>query len=725
MPKALIKAAVSAGMLFTNMNAALAEETDPASSEVGDIVVTAQRRSERLQDVPMAITSLGAVQLEKAGITSTADLPRLAPSVSMPFYGAFLQPAIRGVSSTGANIGDNSNVAMYIDGVYQPQQIATLIDLPDVQQIDILKGPQGALYGQNATGGAILVTTAEPMTSLEGRISASFGNYNAVDVRGYVSGPINEDISVSFASGYQDRNGFRRQLITEKRDKGLTSKVARGKLLLTPSDAAKITVTGYYSDRSDSAQYSGFAIADNSIGYLFVPTAPKVTRSRQYGTREGVYAAIKSYGGNIRGEVETDIGTISSVTALTRNRINYLSDVDYSPVDYGESYTDNLYANYFTQESNFVSRAFGAVSFIAGGLYLNGTESFDPGGFRLRTTVFPTGGLSAVTFNQNKYQRLDKEIFAVYGELTVKATTDLTLTAGGRFTHETQRGYSSFILPAPNSATIVERPGGSVSFSKFSPRVTARYALTASSNVYASWGQGFKSGVINTTNLAQTPVKPEVITSYEVGYKGRIADGLTANLAAFYYDYKNLQVVAFSPPTYLQQNAASARIKGIDADISWNVAPGLTLSGGAAYLDARYRRFPAAQVFRPSGAGGNIAVTTDLSGKRMLRSPKFSGNVGVNYDLDTTIGRFGAFASLYYNSGYGFELSNRLRTGAYATADAELSFAPTAFEGVRFVLWGRNLGDRNYLSGALTSQLGDGGTYANPRTAGVRAEFAF
>ncbi len=136
---------------------ALAQAAAEASSSDNDIIVTAQRRSERLEDVPASIAVLNQELLEKAGVQSTTDIARIAPGVAMTFYGGFLQPAIRGITSTGANIGENSNVAMYIDGVYQPQQVATLIDLPDIEQVEILKGPQGALYGQNATGGAILV----------------------------------------------------------------------------------------------------------------------------------------------------------------------------------------------------------------------------------------------------------------------------------------------------------------------------------------------------------------------------------------------------------------------------------------------------------------------------------------------------------------------------------------------------------------------------------------
>ena len=694
----------------------------PEVADAGEILVTAQRRSERLQDVPMAITALSAETLTKTGVNNTAELAKAVPGVQMTFFGSFLQPAVRGVTSTGANLGENSNVAMYIDGVYQPQQIATLIDLPDVQQVEVLKGPQGALYGQNATGGAILVTSLPPSFTTSGMLSASYGNYNAVNVRGYVTGPISEGIAASISGGYQNRDGFRRNVVTGGRDKGLDAKVVRGKLLFQPSDAAKITVTGYYSDRLDSASYAGIALNNNSIGYALDPTAPKPTSPRQFSTLPGVFTHIKGWGGNVRGEYDTGAGTINSITALTRNRVTYLADADYSPFDFVRA-TANLNGNYFTQELNFVSRDFGAISFLVGGFYLNGEEIF----IHNRATIVP---FPAASTDQNA--RVSKEILAGYAEATLHATDRITLTAGGRYTRERQRAFSDQIAVngvQTKFANQLEYPRDPVDFSKFTPRVTARYELAPRSNLFASVGRGFKSGVVNTTDFSIAPVKPEVITAYEGGYKGRLFGTLSLNVSGFLYNYKNLQAVAYQPGGggYITLNAATARIKGIDFDASWAVTPELTLSGGGVILDAKYRSFPNAVSFIPTGFGHITPPSrVDLSGQRLLRSPKFSGNLAANYEHDTTIGRFAAFGSLYHTSTFGLEYTNRIRQKGYTTADAELSFAPAGFEGLRLVLWGKNLGDKDYLASALIAGgSADGVSYAEPRTYGVRAEYKF
>lgn len=700
--------------------------TDPAQASVtpGEIIVTAQRRSERLRDVPMSVAAISADSLAKSGVTNSSDIARLVPSVVMPFQGAFLQPSIRGVSSTGAAVGDNANVAMYIDGVYQPQQIATLVDLADVQQIEVLKGPQGALYGQNATGGAILITTMAPSFTESGRFSASYGNYNAVSVRGFVTGPVlGNTIAASLAGGIQNRDGFRRHIITGQRDQGLNSKVLRGKLLFVTSDTARITITGYYSDRADSSQYAGFAIDDNSVGYALVPTAPKATSPNQFTTDPEAFSAIVSYGGNIRGAFETDDGTINTTTSYSRNKVSYLADLDFSPVDYASTGAKNAIGQYFIQEANFVSRKFGKISFLVGGFYLNGSEYGYKSDFTLTSPTLPPTPPGAILLRQEYRQRLDKTVFAAYGDITFKATDRLTLTAGGRYTHEQQRVFSNS-APSPNEATVVERPDGPANFSNFSPRFTARYEVTPESNIYGSLSKGFKSGILNPNTLTQAPVRPETITAYEIGYKGNISHAVKLDVAAFLYDYTNLQVVSYVAPLYLQQNAASARIKGIDIDGSWAVTRNLQLTASASFLHARYRKFPNAQIFVSNGFGSD-AVTADLSGKQMLRAPKFSGNIGANYHLETAAGQFGAYASVYHNSGFGFEVSNRLRTGVYTTVDGELSFAPNALQGVRFVLWAKNLGDKAYLASALASPFADGGSYAEPRTYGIRVEYAF
>lgn len=708
-----------------------AAENAPDNSE---IIVTAQRRSENLKDVPMAIAALSSEQLAKAGISSTGDLAKATPAVVIASYGAFMQPSIRGISSAGANIGDNSNVALYIDGVYQPQQIATLISLPDVQQLEILKGPQGALYGQNATGGAILVTSLSPSSTLAGKFSASYGNFNDVDIKGYISSPLTDTLSASVSGGYQKRDGFRKHVITGQRDLGLDSKVLRAKLKFQPSADASLTLTGFISDYRDSAAYSGFAFNNNTAGKAIlrtltpaqnpggVTTLPVATNGTQFSTDPGVYSQTKSKGVSLAGVFDVGAGTVNTLTSYSKNETFYVADVDWSPVSYAQASLVPglpLFGSFFTQDVSFASNNIGPVSFVVGGFFLTGNEEFKSNTFQFANvpSIAPAAQ-SAFTPALNRYGRVEKQIFAVYADFTLAATEQLTFTAGGRYTTERQRAFAG--VPG---GTISEYPGGAITFNKFTPRVTARYAITPDVNVYASWGKGFKSGVINTSNFAQKPVNPENITSYEAGLKGRV-DAFSFDLSGYHYDYKDLQIVAYAPPVYINQNAASARINGLEASARFDVTSGLSLSASMGYVDAKFTSFPAAAVFVANGFG-NGQATKDLGGTRMPRAPKFTGNVAVDYKADTSAGIFGMHAGVYHNSGSKFDVTGLLGQEKYTTVDAELSFEPEALNGLRLVVWGRNIGNETYLASFLNSQLADGVTFAPPRTFGFRAEYSF
>ena len=726
-----IRIVLLASVAIAVPQAAFAEQrsgsTSSGAQQLEEVVVTAQRRSERLQDVPMSITALSAETLTKSGVTNTADLARVVPGLIMATYSNNLQPAIRGVTATGGNTGDNPSVAMYLDGVYQAQQVAALMDLPDAESVQVLKGPQGTLYGQNATGGAIIITTAAPSFTPTGRLSASYGNYNAVDLRGFVSGPILGDkVAASIAAGFQDRGGFRRNLLTGKHDDGLNSKLVRGKLLFKPTDSVSLTLIAYHSDRDDSANYAQSALNSNSIGYLFAPTAPRVTSSKQYASNPAQFNRVMANGVSAKGEVDLEAGTLTVSAAHALTKVTAFQDLDSSPVNFNEYHWVGLKTKTFVSEATFASRKFGRVSFVAGALYLDGRDCFCNGLYVQRDNSVGVA-LSQPTFQVLGLGVVDKTWTSAYGEVTFDATDSLVLTAGGRYSHETQRGYADQVAAVnPTRPVPLPYPGNPVKASKFSPRLTARYKLSPEQNVYASYTQGFKGGLINTANLNQKAVEPETIKAYEVGYKGRLAPNLTVNLSAFLYNYSNLQVVSYqNSGSYITQNAASARGKGVEFDATWAVTPELTLSGGVAYLDAKYRRFPNAQSYVANGFGNTAILIPDHSGARLPRSPKWSGALAANYQTEIEAGTVAANASLYYTDNYGVDPLGILKQGAYSTLSAELSFAPTSMPGLRLVAWGRNLTNTVYISQGQVNDFATSYALADPRTFGVRAEYAF
>jgi iron complex outermembrane receptor protein len=716
----------------------------------GDIIVTAQRREEKARDVPMSITAVSGETLVKSGIVSTLDLGKISPGVELPLYGAFVLPSIRGISSSGAGVGDSPNVAIYVDGVYQASQSAMNADLPDVADVQILKGPQGSLYGQNAAGGAIIIDTVAPSFTWKGKFSASYGNMNDRNVNGYIAGPLTNTLAFELAASFHNRDGYDLNLLTGRYDQGLRSDSVRGKLLWQPTDNASLLVEGFYTRHADTGIYSSGAVNGNSTGnglcaagYVNCAGLPLATRPYTYSTNIQPDTIARAYGGSAHGKVEFDnAGTLSEVTSLNNVQSSYQSDVDSSPVNIA-SFFFAVPEHDFVQEINFASKKFSGFSFNAGVFYMSKTESYAPlitdvGGTPY--TVYPADPLSAPgSYQYGSVTRYEKHSYAGYLELNYDVTPKLSIQAAGRYADETALVYSSTIyssaVPLPSPQVD---PRGSFSFKRFTPKAVLRYKPDDNNTFYASYSQGFKSGYVDTTNInvcnlvagntpacIDPPVKPETVYALEVGYKGKIGDTLDLNLAAFHYLYKDIQVFTYDPPAVgIYQNAAAGKINGFEFDGAWRATHELTLKLAGTYLDAKYTNFPFAEAYVPTGFG-NTAEQMNVSGNPLMRTAKWTFNGSLDYRKTIAAGEFELFTNATYNSGYSFDVNNRVRQGAYTLIDGEISFAPSGLPGSRFVIWGKNLSNRAILQSVLESQLGDAGSYAPPRAFGVRAEYKF
>ena len=731
--------------------AAPAPTAATAPSDAGDIIVTAQRRAERLRDVPISVTALNEQTLSKAGIINITDLNRVTPGLDLPIYFGFVQFAIRGISSTTAGLGDSSNVALYLDGVYQTTMPGQLQDIPDVSQVEVLKGPQGTLYGQNTVGGAINIRTMAPSFTWKGKLTASYGNYNNRSVNGYVTGPLSDKIAFSLAASYHQRHGYLKDIVNGGHDYGVNAKLVRGKILFKPSDNVSLTLSGYYSDQKDSSGFAASPINGNSLGYALATgyglTIPKPKNARQFAMSVPPFGHFVNWGFNLAGEVKTGIGTISTTTAYYGMHEHSFQDSDMSVVNIGwEDF--HLKSKVFIQEVNFVSEPIGPVTLAGGLFYMHKREGYDPfqvfnitwsGLFPCAcippapstgpgpgTTLFGNGGLSVMR----------KDSYAGYLEANLKATDNLTLTVAGRYSYERHKYFDTLSFGSP----LLANPDNSKAhFSNFSPKAVIRYRFDDGTNLYASYTQGYKSGFFPQTAFRQSnpnlpgfqtlsdyKVDPEKITAYEVGYKGKPLPGLSLNLAAFHYDYKDIQVFLYQPGgTGIYQNAASARVNGGEFEANWNVGHGLTLSAGGTIVDGHYVKFPHAAVLIPNPGGGNTTTDFNANGKRLIRAPKFTGNFMINYETDLDPGRFTAYLSAHYSSGYIYDPSGSLKQPKYAVLDSELSFSPKGIQGLRLVLWGRNLTNKTYYGGFFSSVFGFGGLLAAPRTFGGRIEYAF
>ncbi len=720
----------------------------------GDIVVTAQRREERQRDVPISITAVTGDTLAQSGVVSTLDLAKIAPGLQLPLYGAFVLPSIRGISANATAVGDSPNVAVYVDGVYQSSVSALNTEMPDTEMVQVLKGPQGTLYGQNAAGGAIIIDTVAPSFEWKGKFSASYGNMNDRAVSGFVAGPISDTLAFELSGAYHRRDGFNRDLLRGGYDRGLRAGSARAKLLWQPSDRASLQLTAFYNEHNDTGVYSNAPLAGNSLGNAMClfgvvdcTGVPLATKPYTFSTNTLADTKARSYGFSARGKIEfDDIGTISTVTAYNNTYAVDLSDSDGSPVNLVD-FTIKIPGHDFIQELNFASTNFGGLSFTAGLFYMNKVESYAPywsnlsPGFLPPYTALPSVYPSAPapgSFLSGQTSRYDKKSYAAYFEVSYDLTSKLTLSAGGRYAYEKVQAFNTptfGILPItpPNPSPLAD-PRGSVTFKKFTPKAVIRYRPGDDTTFYASYSQGFKSGYVNTNQInactplptcIPAPVKPETVDAFEVGYKGRIANALDVNLAAFHYNYKDIQIFTFTPPAASTfKNAAAGRINGFEFDLSWRATSELTLKFGGTYLDAKYTRFPNADVFIPNGFG-NTETVQDVSGNRLMRAPEWALNGSINYRHETSVGTFGLFASPSFVSGVCYDTNNRICQSAYAQLDGELSFEPSAIPGARFVIWGKNLTDKAIYQSVLESAVGDSGSYAQPRSYGARLEYRF
>lgn len=731
-----------------------AQAVDGGTS-TGDIIVTAQRRDEKLRDVPISVTALNADMLSKAGVTNTIELAKVSPGVSLPFYGAFLQPSIRGISSSLAGLGDSPNVALYVDGVYQASQSGALADLPDVDSVQVLKGPQGSLYGQNAAGGAIIINTIQPSFTLKGLLSASYGNFKDASLKGYVTGPLSDTLAVALSGAYRNREGINTDLLRGGHDDGLRSHLIRGKLLWRPSDSASLTLTGFYSEHDDSGIYSGAPLNGNSLGVAIaqLPCAfgglaclnlPIATKPYQIALNPAADTRIKTYGVSLLGKFEIgDIGTLSTVSSYRRTDVLDLVDLDQSPVNAVGVYLAIGERDYI-QELNFTSKDMGGLTLSAGMFYMDKAETYDQnfaliypsGAGGLFNTAYPS--LPRPVFTQGQYSLAKKQSWAGYAEATYQLTDQLSLTLAGRYSHETVKvatitGQFNW-QPGDPQLTPLADPRGSFTFNKFTPRAVLRFKPNDNNTLYASFSKGFKSGFVNGGNVnnctplplcVDPPVAPENVDAYEVGYKGKIADILDLNLAAFHYIYKDIQVFIYDPLNVSRyQNAARGQINGFEFGAVLRATPELTLNVSGSYLDAKYKSFRQASVFNPNGFG-NTQSSQSATGKRLMRTPEWTVNGSFNYTRNLGGVGVGAYGGISYNSGQFFDPNNRVEQKAYALVDAELSFAPDAFNGARIVFWGKNLTNKAVLQSVLESGIGDSVSYSDPRTYGVRLEYKF
>lgn len=715
-------------MVLLSLDATVHAQTTSSDSGISsnqnalaEIVVTAQRRKERLQDVPATVTSLGGAELEKMGINNSEDLTLAVPGLIWGRSTAYSQPTIRGIGTRSGG-GDEVNVAMFIDGVYQPDQFATVVELANIERIEVLKGPQGTLFGRNATGGAINIITPKPSFDLTGSASLTYGDFEYRKAAAYISGPIVQDkVAASLSVVAYGDDGYIKNLYLNETQGSSKGWAVRPKVLIRPSDRVTAEINGLFTRSNDNALLSPYAVnGDSAAGAqvnnpilntarlplsTIVPTQPYTTATAFVPTDISTITM-----GDMHVTYDFDWASATLLAAHGRNKLDSRTQTDASPLA--------LSSPYLRQDRDYTVANLSLTSPSGKRLtWIGGVESFfsDYDAPVVSNTRRTSTGTFLVT---DVFQGEKAKSYAVFGEATYEIAPRLFLTAGLRYSWENKRSYREI-----NTGPVVHGDG---TWGKVTPRAVIRYAFTDDVNVYASYSEGFKSGILDQTRAV--PLKPEIVKAYEIGAKMTIANRIRAEIAGFHYDYKDLQVSTIlqiqGVPTNLGQNAGTVAINGLEASASVAVISNITLDGTVTLLHTKIDDFPNASVTIPGPSGfGNITGSRDLDGFELLRAPKVTYSVGPTYQTPLFDGTFTLTGRVFHSGAYWVDLGNFVRQPAFSVVNASATWKSN--HGYYVTVFGQNLSDEVYPIGYLVTGPITSSQAQKPRWFGVTVGCAF
>lgn len=703
--------------------AAEQNEAPQGSMSIEDIVVTAQRREQKLQSVPIAVTTVTSSQLSNSGVASTQDLAALTPALSVSNLVGSFMPRIRGIGSNLTSAGIENSVATYIDGVYIASAPAGLISLSNIDRVEVLKGPQGTLFGRNATGGLIQIVTKKPSETFGGMLSGSYGNYDTYGFDGYVTGGLAPGLALDFAghSSFQG-DGYGRNLALGIDTNKLDHDIALRSQLAYERDTTSIRISVDYSDTTGSQ-------GELRDGGTELPVfGPNVPSNRPWDSNGDTPYRVEaeSAGASVTINQELGFANLVSITAYRETKSFSRIDVDATPVD-AVVVQFAQREKQFSQELQLVSKPSSPVSWLVGAFYFADTARNVP----FSTILGPPAINPAMPIQQiDQFNTQRTRSGAVFGQVTVPVGEATNVTAGLRYTTERRRFSGEQLGTLTTGAVIplASLAGDAQTYNKLTWRFSVDHKFTPDVMAYASVNRGFKSGGYNQNGgLLDPPYQPETLDAYEIGLKADLFDKrFRFNPSIFYYDYKNIQVTAFggnATPRLI--NGPKARIYGLDLDFVAIPFEHLTLRGGATFLHDRFLDFPGA-VFRPPNtppARGSALLTGNAKGNRLPYTSDWVLTFAADYVVPLDQGKLTLSATYNHNDGYFTETDNIRRQGAYNLVNASVRIDMES--GLFAALWAKNLTNEAIALYRAAADTGSGVSYQPPRTYGVTAGIKF
>ncbi len=599
-----------------------------------DIIVTALKREQNLSDVPASITALSADDLARSGITNSFDLQQLVPGLAISFGNRETNVAIRGVSNNVRSIGADPSNAVHLDGIYLPQSSMVLTDLFDVSRVEVLKGPQGTLYGRNATGGAINVISTAPTPGFSAQGMGGYGSYNLVRLQGAINAG-NDTVAARIAGSYVKDDGYTRNVLTGGRLDAQDFLAFRGQVRFNVTDDLSLTLLAQVN-RDDGTVGYGIStdpsfkkFPDNFYG-LVVPANLQRVDERNIRLDSPVESRRDSeiYGATLEWR-QGPIG-IRSITGFTRYDSADSLDYDFTG-DFNETFDSTTNVKSFSQEVQFFGTGTGPLQWT-GGLYYytdDGEQFIDWfafGPFARANTTSESAALAA------------------FGQATYAFNDQWSVMVGARYNDEIKRGTQENLLGGTFQSVRT-------TFDAFTPQGQIQFRPNDDTLIFAGVTKGFKSGGFNLL-AAGTPTQydPETIIAYEIGARTSLFDGaLKLNGAFFHYDYRDLQlrtlVLGAGGAVATVSNAESATINGVELGMTAKLGEVISLDASGTWLDASFGNYVS-----PSN-------DLDLSGTRLPLSPRISGSAGINADFPVAGGGLRARAEVVHRSSIIFPLT--------------------------------------------------------------------
>lgn len=721
------------------------------SRMIEEIVVTAQKREENLQDVPISISAFSADMLDAKGVSDPKDLPLVTPGLTIGSQAGFTVTYLRGVGSDAFLLGDPS-VALYIDGVYFPFAHGQAQNFGAIERVEVLKGPQGTLFGRNAVGGAISVYTKAPsFTDNEISLQTTYQRFNDVQTRAHVNVPISDNFAVSVSGIYSNADNFRDGTINGNPMPQEIARGARVKLRWDPIENLDLTLAGFHIEQTGVSTM--FATNSDPAPDFRAVITPQI--GYDGANDAGDYFNLSNtviYG---QGTLNTDWFDVKLIASDQRLHTESAYDFDGSPTPlvYFEAFQ---FADVRTAEAQIVSNADSWASdklkWIAGYYFFKGRQGLDPVHFGVAGSVLDgVNELLAPVFSRlnippllndgelNAVGILDTDSNSIYAQGTYNFTDWAALTIGGRLQEEKRTIVdSSGAVNTPGDGPGIKYTdfsGNSDTTRSFSPKISPEFRLWDGGLLYLSYQTATKSSTFNVVNFLRFTqpevVKAEKLTAYEVGLKTDLFEGSTRlSTAAFWYEIRNDQVqfislLAGGAVTF--QTAPASRVRGVDFDVTSQLFPsvfdGLVLTLGGAVLDPRYTDFPCGQGFNNLGV---YTACNDYTGQQIVRSPKFSGTVGLSQTFDVPGGSLELATDYYYNSGFYYLPQNTdfNHENAYGVMGARISYLYEQWN-LRMTVFGKNVLNEKYNYSRFTNDFGALDALAPPAVYGVRLNWDF